>query len=51
MQAQIFRGIMIPFLGTALGSLAAEFVVPFLAYLLSFAAGFTVMMTLDVALG
>ena len=37
--------------GAALTILAAGFVVPLLPYLLSFAAGFTVMMALDVALG
>ena len=101
MQTEVFQGILIPFLGTTLGSacvlfmknrlnqmvqraltgFAAGFVVPLLPYLLSFAAGamvyvvveelipemsegkhsnvgtvlfaagFTVMMALDVALG
>lgn len=58
MQIQVFQGIMIPFLGTAFGSACVLFMKNKLNPLLqrgvtgfAAAAGFTVMMVLDVALG
>lgn len=56
MQAQVFQGIMIPFFGTALGSACVLFMKNKLNPLLQraltgFAAGFMIIMALDVALG
>ena len=53
---ETFPGIMIPFLGTALGAACVFFMKKSLGDLVQralagFAAGFSIMMTLDVALG
>ena len=55
-QMETFLGIMIPFLGTTLGAACVFFMKKSLGNLVQralagFAVGFSVMMTLDVALG
>ena len=56
MTSEVLRGILIPFLGTSAGSACVFFMKKELSAnvqraLSGFAAGFTVMMALDVALG
>ena len=46
----VLSGVVEP-IGAVVTILAAQLVIPALPYLLSFAAGFSVMMVLDVALG